>query len=273
MAVGEAPLVDLGLDLGALGAAGFQRGHFDLVVEVADVADDRVVLHRFHVGDGDDVAVAGGGDEDVGARHDFLEPAHLIALHRRLQGADRVDLGDDHAGALAAQRGGAALADVAVAADDRDLAADHHVGGAVDPVDQRVAAAVEVVELRLGDRVVDVDRREQQVAGLGQLVEAVDAGRGLLGDPLDLGGGPGPALRVFAERALQQSPARCGTPPTRRWRGRARRRPSRTRRLCGRAGWRRRRRRGSCSDPRPPGQLRACSVHHQYSSSVSPFQA
>jgi hypothetical protein len=52
------------------------------------------------------------------------------------------------------------------------LPADHDVGGAVDAVDQRVAAAVEVVELRLGDRVVDVDRREQQLAVPGELVEA-----------------------------------------------------------------------------------------------------
>ena len=80
---------------------------------------------------------------------------------------------------------GAALADVAVAADDGDLAADHDVGGAVDAVDQRVAAAVEVVELGLGDRVVDVDGREQQRAGLEHLVEAVHAGGGLLGDAVD----------------------------------------------------------------------------------------
>ena len=52
----------------------------------------------------------------------------LVAVHRRLQRADRIDLGDDHARALAAQRLRAALADVAVAADDRDLAADQHVG-------------------------------------------------------------------------------------------------------------------------------------------------
>jgi hypothetical protein len=59
-----------------------------------------------------------------------------------------------------------ALADVAVAADHGDLAGDHHVGGALDAVDQRFAAAVEVVELGLGDRVVDVDGREQQLAFL-----------------------------------------------------------------------------------------------------------
>ena len=41
------------------------------------------------------------------------------------------------------------------------------------PSDQRVAAAVDVVELRLGHRVVDVDRREQQRPLLHPLVEAV----------------------------------------------------------------------------------------------------
>ena len=87
----------------------------------------------------------------------------LVALHRGLQRADRVDLGDDDAAPWPRSAWAAALADVAVAADDATLPADHHVGGAVEAVDQRVAAAVDVVELALGDRVVDVDRREEQL--------------------------------------------------------------------------------------------------------------
>src|SRR3954462_15552635 len=168
VAVGEDPLVDLRLDRHAPDAVGLlEAGDVDLVVEVADVADDGLVLHACNVGGRDDVLVAGGGDEDVGGLDDVLERGHLVALHRGLQGADRVDLGDDDAGALAAQRLRAALADVAVAEDDGDLAADHDVGRAVDAIDERVPAAVEVVELRLGDGVVDVDRREEQLALLG----------------------------------------------------------------------------------------------------------
>ena len=71
--------------------------------------------------------------------HDVVEPDHLQAVHRRLQRADRVDLGDDDPGALAAQRLGGALADVAVAADDGELAAEHHVGGPVEAVQQASA--------------------------------------------------------------------------------------------------------------------------------------
>ena len=111
-----------------------------------------------------------------------LDRVDLEALHRGLQGVDGVDLGDDDPGAEAAQRVRAALADVAVAADDRDLAGDHDVGRALEAVGERLAAAVEVVELRLGDRVVDVDRGDEELALLVELVEAVDAGRRLLGD-------------------------------------------------------------------------------------------
>ena len=61
--------------------------------------------------------------------------------------ADRVDLGHDDPGALAAQALRAALADVAVSEDQGDLAADQDVGAALDAVDEPVAAAVFVVEL------------------------------------------------------------------------------------------------------------------------------
>ena len=113
----------------------------------------------------DDVLVAGGRDENVGLVSRRLRADDLGALHRSLQGADRVDLGDDHARALAGSDCGAALADVAVAADDATLPPIITSVAREMPSIEAVAAAVEVVELRLGDGVVDVDRRERQLAG------------------------------------------------------------------------------------------------------------
>src|SRR5690606_34596656 len=105
---------------------------FDLGVEVADVAHDGVVLHRLDVVVGDHADVAGGGNEDVAQRGGLFHGDHAVAFHRRLQRADRVDLGDPHGGTQPAQRLRAALADVAVAQHHADLAGDHHVGGALD---------------------------------------------------------------------------------------------------------------------------------------------
>ena len=162
-----------------------------------------------------------------------------------------------------------ALAHVAVAADQRRLATDQHVGAAVDAVDQRVAGAVLVVELGLGDRVVDVDRRERQLTCRRELVQPQHTGGGLLGDALDRLGDLGP-LGLVGLEALGSA----GTPCTRRSR-RPRRRhhagllelgaphtiivaspPSSRIMLAG-----------------SPSQVSICSAAHQYSSRVSPFHA
>src|SRR4029077_2623839 len=103
-------------------------------------------------------------------------------LHRRPERDDGIDLGDDDARAITTERLRAALADVPVACDDRDLAREHDARRALDAVRERLAAAVEVVELRLRDRVVDVDRRDLERALLEHVVEAMHAGGGLLAD-------------------------------------------------------------------------------------------
>ena len=188
VAIGEDVLVDLWLDVDAHDVAeAVEAGHVDFVVEVTNVADDRLVLHAGHVFGRDDAKVAGRRDEDVSGFHDVLDPDDFEALHGGLQCADRVNLGDHDACALALKCRSAALADIAVAANDGDLAAEHDVGAAVDAVDERVADAVQVVELRLGNRVVDVDCREQQRALVGHRCQAVHAGRGLFAHATDAG--------------------------------------------------------------------------------------
>ena len=111
----------------------------------------------------------------------------LVALHRRLQGADRVDLGHLHPAAGLAQAGGRALAHVAEAVHHGDLAGHHHVGAAADGVHQAFAAAVQIVELRLRDAVVDVDGGHQQRAGAGHFPQPVHAGGGFLADAAHVG--------------------------------------------------------------------------------------
>ena len=116
-----------------------------------------------------------------------------------------------------------ALAHVAVAADDRDLARHHHVGGALDAVSQRLAAAVEIVELRFGNGVVDVDGRNQQLALLHHLVEPVHARGGLFRYAAPVLDHLVPVLRVLGIDLLEQvldhlllviAARRCHTQPS-----------------------------------------------------------
>src|SRR5690348_12226643 len=203
VAFGEGVEVDLRLDVGVLRRL-LQAIDLDLVVEVADVAHKRVVLHALHVLQRDHVAVAGGGDVDVGLAERVFHGRDLETFHRGLQRADGVDLGDDHACAEALQRMRAALADVAVAAHHRDLARDHQIGGALDAVGQRFAAAIQVVELGFGHRIVDVDRGHQQLAGFGELVQAMHAGGGFLRYAAPFGCDLLPEARAFSAGLLQE---------------------------------------------------------------------
>src|SRR5690606_37482856 len=106
---------------------------------------------------------------------------------RGLQGADRVNFGNPNLGAQGGQCLSTTFTHVTEAANHGDLAGNHHVGSTLDTVYQGLAAAVQVVELGLGHRVVHVDGRESQFAFLGHLVQTVHACGGLFGHTLDLG--------------------------------------------------------------------------------------
>ncbi len=119
MPVGEDELVDLRLDVDPHDITHLvEPGHIDFVVEVTNVADDRLMLHAGHVVGRDDALVAGGGDEDVGGVHDVFDTDDLESLHGSLQRTDRVDFGDHDAGALALEGSSATLTNVAVTTND-----------------------------------------------------------------------------------------------------------------------------------------------------------
>src|SRR5690606_24256730 len=184
LAVGEDHVIHLGLDLFPFQV--LDASHVDLVVEVADVADDGLVLHALHVLTRDHVVVAGSGHEDIGLVGGLFHGHHAIAFHRRLQGADGVDFGDPNLRTQRSEGLSATLAHVAEAADHGDLAGNHDVGGALDTVHEGFAAAIEVVELGFGDRVVHVDGREGELALLGHLIQTVHARGGFFGHATDL---------------------------------------------------------------------------------------
>lgn len=152
-------IADLAVDLGRfLG----QGGQVQLNVEVAAVAHRRPVLHLEEVFPAQDVSVTSDGDKQVAV---FGSLSHWLdgkAVHRRFQGADRVDFRDGDDGPQAASTLRHTLAAPAVASDDDVLTGQQHVRGADDAVDGALAGAVAIVEKVLRLRVVDGDDRELQ---------------------------------------------------------------------------------------------------------------
>ena len=172
--------VNLGLDvLDGLGV-GLEPGNVDLNVEVTNVADNGVVAHDVEVSTSQDVTATSGGDEDLTLRSSLLHGGDLVTLNSSLEGVDGVNLSDKDVSTHAAEGVGATLTDVTVTGNDTDLTGNHDIGSTLDTVNERLTATVQVVELGLGDRVVNVDGRDGQLVLAEHLVEVVDTGGGLL---------------------------------------------------------------------------------------------
>jgi hypothetical protein len=184
--VGHGEAVDLRLDADDLLGVGLQPGDVDLNVEVTNVANDGILAHDLEVLADDDVTATGGSDEDLSTRSSLLHGDDLVAGHGGLEGVDGVNLSDEDTGTEAAEGLGATLADITETGNDGDLTSDHDIGGTLDTVEERLTATVKVVELALGDSVVDVDGRDEKTVGLASvlqhLVEVVDTSGGLLAD-------------------------------------------------------------------------------------------
>ena len=151
----------------------------------------------------DNVDVAGGGDKNIAKFGGVIHVNHAVAFHCRLQRADRINFRYPDRSAHAAKGLRAALADIAIAENDTDFTGDHHIGGAFDAVEQGFAAAIKVIELALGDRVIDVHGREHQFTGFHHLIQPVHAGGGFLSDPLDAVDDFGPLIGTIANGATQ----------------------------------------------------------------------
>ena len=82
-------MVDLRFDV--FPGVGTHRGNINFTVKVTDIADNGLILHPDHMVMGDDVVVAGGGNEDVGLVTGPVHCHHTVAFHGGLKCADRVD--------------------------------------------------------------------------------------------------------------------------------------------------------------------------------------
>jgi len=175
--------VNLGLDVDNGLGVSTEPSNVDFDIEVTDVANNGVFGHSLEVLANENVTAASGGDEDLALGSGLVHGGDLVSRDGGLESVDGVDLGNENAGTHAAESIGTALANITETSNDGDLTSDHDIGGTLDTVDERLTAAVQVVELGLGDGVVDVNGGDEEavVLVLQHAVKVVHTSGGLLG--------------------------------------------------------------------------------------------
>ena len=207
--------------------------------------------------------------------------SHSEAFHACLKSTDRIDLGDKHDAPDGSHGVGTSLSDITVSADYSFLSSKHDISGTHDTIGQGVFATVKIVELGLGDRVIDVDGSEEERSVLFHGVKSVDTGGGFLRDTMAASGNLVPLVSLAAfqetlddgendlEFGVVGGDGSGRVPSFRKrssaffpsWMRSVISPPSSTMRS------------GPWPLPSSSGQVRAFNVHSQYSSRDSPFQA
>merc|ERR1719310_1282503 len=95
----------------------------------------------------DDIEVTSGSDKDIHLINNRFQGHHLEAFHAGLEGTDGITLSNQDSSTGATHSEGRALAHIAIPANQDPLATNHHISRTHDSIRQRVAAAVDVVEL------------------------------------------------------------------------------------------------------------------------------
>ena len=155
-----------------------QPGHIDLNVKMSDVTNDGLVFHGQEVFACDQITATGSGYYNVCFFHGIRHFLHFKTVHRSLQGADRIDFGNDHAATGTSQRSGRTFTYITVSAYNGYFTGQHHVGSATDRINQTFFTAVFVIELGFGHRIVHVDGRDWQGAFRHALIQTMYTGSG-----------------------------------------------------------------------------------------------
>ena len=145
------------------------------IIKVAYVADYGLVLHPGHMLCSNYILVSGCGYVDIAYTEGFFYSFNLKTFHGRLKRAYRVNLSNNNPCTEAAHGLSGAFSDIAVAADDCHLTGYHNICCPLDAVCERLAAAVEVIELALCYTVVNVYGRKKQASVFHHVIESVHA--------------------------------------------------------------------------------------------------
>ena len=153
----------------------FQILAADFAVEVASIRTDGAVLHREEMRLGDDVDVAGDGEENVTVLSSFCHRHDFESIHHGFDGFDGIDFCHDDMGAEAFRTHRTAFAAPAITGDDSGLAGDGEIRAADDAVPGGLAGAVAVIKKVLAVGIIDCDHREFQLVFLFKDLQAIYA--------------------------------------------------------------------------------------------------
>mmetsp|Transcript_11469 Transcript_11469/g.14181 ORF Transcript_11469/g.14181 Transcript_11469/m.14181 type:complete len:201 (-) Transcript_11469:478-1080(-) len=173
---------------------------------MTNVANNSLVSHFSHMFSHDDSFVSCGGNIDFCSWKNFFKTKNFESSHASLKSADRINFGDNNTCSLCSQSFSGTLTDLSITANNSLFTSKHNISSSHDTINQRVSATINVIEFTLGNTIVNVQSREQQLLVSHHLIKSVDTSGGFFRNSLDVWNNSMPVVLSFLFlNAFQQS--------------------------------------------------------------------
>ena len=181
----------------------FQGIYLNFIIEMTDVANDRLIFHFLHVVDTDNIDITCSSHKNIAFHASFFHSHHFKAFHGSLQCTDRIYFRHEYPRSVRTHRMRTAFTHITITTYYHHFSGNHHIRCTLDTVSQRFAAAIQVVKLRFCDRIIHIECREQQFAFFLHLIQTVYACRSFFRHATHFFRYTMPASTVFRQHFLQ----------------------------------------------------------------------
>lgn len=143
---------------------------------MAHVTNNTSVFHLIHMFTCYNVFVASARDYNIYGADNFIKFHHSESVHASLQRANRVNFCNANYATKTFEGLRTAFAHFTVSTKDNLFSAKHNVGAALKAINYRLLAAIQVVKLCLGHRVIYIHGRHRKFSGFRQLIQPMYSG-------------------------------------------------------------------------------------------------
>lgn len=132
---------------------------FNLVVEMTNISNDSIVFHFAHVLEGNDSFVSSWGDVNINNVKNIFNSYDFETLHTGLKSTNGINFSNINSGSTTSESLGTSFTNITKTTYKSLFAWNHDISSSVDSVNNWVLASVNVVEFRLSNWVIHIDKR------------------------------------------------------------------------------------------------------------------
>merc|ERR1711904_621363 len=152
----------------------FKTFHINFVIKMTNISNNSIVLHLCHMVCHYNSLVSSGSNEDISGTNNAIELFDLKSFHSSLKGADWITFSNNNSSSTVFHGSGATFSNITETTDDNLFTSNHDICGSHETIRKRVLASIDVIELLLGNGIININSSKEEFTFSRHLIKSVN---------------------------------------------------------------------------------------------------